>query len=404
MSSIVEDQQPSSSTKVYKRKHKIIPSYNREKRVAYYKKLKSLQEVKLYEYITWGPLKNILTLKDKYGTTWFLTAHVYKSICGKSFNPMKKRNAVFSDYLKLFSEIELPHITGNLTATHLKSTHPLIYERNHSVKKNTMFINEFGLPLFITTFSRSKSTDTYPTDSNNGNPPIQQPLRDQVVSSEMSDIDKLTSVYKHITVDFFKNIGRIKDLNNTYWFNLTDILYELKNIKSKCEEISDDQSVLQLKNIPLATPQKAMLINHVKNKTYFVNETKLNTLGEKLILLANRGTFPMTDQQSQSRPSTSTTASQEQELSITTPATFVQKQLSTLCDQYIQHTTNPLIPFNVLPVLEYSQNSHAITDRSNEDDEQERPEGENENEETGNDEPYRPPSREALAWSCSQTI
>ena len=418
--STVQDQ-PSSSTKVCKRKDRFIRSYNREKRVTYYKKLKSLQEVKLYEYINWGPLKNILTLKDKYGTTWFLTAHVYKSICGKSFRFVTKGNAAFSDYMKLFSEIELPPITENLTTTHLKSTHPLVYERNSSVKKNTMFINELGLPLFINTFSQSKSTDTYPTDSNNGNPPVQplrdqvassemseieklfdieqyppvqQPSREQVASSEMSEIEQLNSVYKHTTVDPFKNIGTIKDLNNTYWFNLSDIIYELKDTKSNREEISDDQSVLLLKNIPLDAPQKKVLINHIRYKTYFVNETKLNTLGRKLILLANHGTVPMSDQQSQTEPSTSTFVPQEQELSIATPATFVQKQLSTLCDQYIQHITNPLIPFSVLPVLEYSQNLHAITDRSNEDDEEQRPEEENEEEETGNDEPHSPPSRE----------
>lgn len=144
------------TTKTYKRRYYAPRIYNYEKKAEYYKRAKSRLEVKLYEYTDWGTLKNILTLKDKNGDRWFVAAQVYKEICGKRFRQTDTRNSIFQDHLKLFCDIELPPMTETFTITPTGLKRPLIYERNPSVTKKTMFISEISLPTFISTFSPCK--------------------------------------------------------------------------------------------------------------------------------------------------------------------------------------------------------------------------------------------------------
>lgn len=364
-------------------------SYEKNKRREYYIRSKQSNTINIIEYVNLGPLKSLISIVDKFGMRWFHVKQLLENI-----GHCKELRANSCYELKKFENIQLPHYDKPV-------------QKDRRIKPTTRFVSESNIKKMLSFACKSEKVQDYLEHNLEQSSPTKGSEED-VDMPNITDVKEQTSVYEHITVESFKNIGTLKDLNNTSWFSLTDIYRELNETKFNHDkkQIFDEQYVSQLKDIPLTIEQWTMLkeTNHVKDETYFVNEIGLNTLGGKLILLANRGTFPMADQQSQSQPSTSTAAPQEQELSITTSATFVQKQLSTLCDQYIQHITNPLIPFNVLPVLEYSQNLHAITDRSNEDDEQERPEGENENEETGNDEPYRPPSREDLDNEQQQIV
>lgn len=389
----------------WKKKRYAPRMYNKEKNREYYNRFRAKREIKLFEVVDIGPVKSIVSFKDKHGVRWFSMHQLLKTICDRRFRQTGKKDMIYGDNMKNFEEIELPPLPiEEITSSKEKITKT--YAHHKGITKNTKFIDENGLPLVIIHFARDRSTKNFFLKLNNITNCISETinkessnrssLQDQAVNINVMNAEEQSSIYEYITVESFKNIGVVKDLNNTSWFNLADIYRELSETKFNQDkkQIFDKEYILQLKDIPLTVEQWTTLkkMDKIKDKAYFVNEIGLNTLGGKLILLANRGAFPMAEtlQQSQhSQPSTSTAAPQEQELSITTTAAFVQKQLSTLCDQYIQHITNPLIPFNVLPVLEYSQNLHAITDRSNEDDVQERPEVENENEETGNDEPSR---------------
>lgn len=154
--SAVQDQQPSSSTKVYKRRHYPPRNYSYEKKAEYYRRAKNRLEVKLYEYTNLGPLKDILTLKDKHGDNWYVAAQVYKAICGKRFRHKDTRNSAFNEHLKLFSDIELPPMADTFIITPMGLKRPLIYERNPSVTRKTMFVQELGLQLFISTFAHSE--------------------------------------------------------------------------------------------------------------------------------------------------------------------------------------------------------------------------------------------------------
>lgn len=152
------------ATKTYKRKRYAPRIYNKEKQSLYSKRFKDRYEVKIFQNVDIGPLKNILSLKDINGETWFVAAQIYKAICGKRFRQNAKRFSPFERELKLFCQLELPLIKKKTILSPMGIERPLVYERHPSIMKKTMFINENALSIIVVLFCKDEQIKQFFSD------------------------------------------------------------------------------------------------------------------------------------------------------------------------------------------------------------------------------------------------
>ena len=162
------------ATKTYKRKRYAPRIYNKEKQSLYSKRFKERYEVKLFQNVDIGPLKNILSLKDINGETWFVAAQIYKAICAKRFRQDAKRLSPFERELKLFCQLELPPMEKQTIISPMGIERPLVYERHPSIMKKTMFISENALSLIVLLFCDNEQIKQFFCD-------LKTPIRDVII-------------------------------------------------------------------------------------------------------------------------------------------------------------------------------------------------------------------------------
>lgn len=140
----------------WKRKRYAPRIYNKEKQAEYHKRFKDRYEVKIFECVDIGPLKNILSLKDKNGERWFVAAQLYREICGKRFRQDAKLPKLYDIELKLFNQLELPPMARSTIISPTGVERHLVYERHPSITKKTMLTNEKGVQSFVILYSKGE--------------------------------------------------------------------------------------------------------------------------------------------------------------------------------------------------------------------------------------------------------
>lgn len=142
------------ATKTYKRKRYAPRIYNKDKQREYYNRFKSNRGVKLFETVDIGPVKNIISFKDRHGMRWFPMHQLLMTICDKRFRQTGKKDMIYGDNMKNFEEIELPPLPNEeyISATGEKIVKT--YALYKGVKGNTKFIDENGFTFVVIHFTK----------------------------------------------------------------------------------------------------------------------------------------------------------------------------------------------------------------------------------------------------------
>lgn len=97
----------------WKKKRYAPRIYNKEKHREYYNRFRAKREIKLFEVVDIGTVKNIISFKDKHGVRLFSMHQLLKTICDKRFRQTGKKDMIYGNNMRNFEEIELPPLPND---------------------------------------------------------------------------------------------------------------------------------------------------------------------------------------------------------------------------------------------------------------------------------------------------